>query len=280
MLDQITPLVLTYNEAPNIGRTLKQLSWANDIVIVDSFSDDATKTIVAGFPHARIFERVFDSHREQWKFGLKETGIKTPWVLALDADYVLSDELVSELKALQQDESINGYQTDFIYCLNGKRLRSGIYPSVTVLYRREFADYFQDGHTQRVQVTGPIARLQSKILHDDRKPLKRWFFAQVNYAELEAKKLAMTKRGKLSFEDRLRSWCIVAPAAVVVHCLIFRGGIFDGWAGFFYAFQRSLAELMLSLFLLEFKILHRQDDRVTSLQSSVDGNENQHQAGI
>ena len=49
MLDQITPLILTYNEAPNIGRTLAALAWARDIVVVDSFSDDETLEIASSF---------------------------------------------------------------------------------------------------------------------------------------------------------------------------------------------------------------------------------------
>src|ERR1700730_17884251 len=100
MFDQITPLILTYNEAPNIGRTLEQLRWAHDIVVVGSFSDDETLEIVAEFPRVRVYQRKFDTHEQQWNFGLKETGIKTEWVLALDADYTLSDELIAELRSI------------------------------------------------------------------------------------------------------------------------------------------------------------------------------------
>ena len=92
MLDQITPLILTYNEAPNIARALAGVSWAKDIVVVDSFSDDETVAIAKSFPQVRVFQRTFDNHRNQWEFGLKETGITTPWVLALDADYVVLNE--------------------------------------------------------------------------------------------------------------------------------------------------------------------------------------------
>lgn len=45
MMEQITPLILTCNEAPNIGRTLERLTWARDIVVVDSFSNDETVEI-------------------------------------------------------------------------------------------------------------------------------------------------------------------------------------------------------------------------------------------
>lgn len=251
MLDQITPLILTYNEAPNLERTMSKLTWARDIVVVDSFSDDATTRIASSLPQTRIVQRVFDTHQNQWSFGLNETGIKTEWVLALDADYVLSDELIEELKSLSPPEAISGYSVDFIYCLNGKKLRSGIYPSVTALYRARKAKYEQDGHTQRINVDGQVGRLRSKILHDDRKPLRRWLSSQSRYAELEARKLANADERTLSFTDRIRTWRVAAPLAVLFYCLIIRGGIFDGLAGFYYAFQRGLAELMLSLYLFE-----------------------------
>src|SRR5918993_3856408 len=110
MLHQITPLILTYNEAPNIARTLAGLTWARDIVVVDSFSDDDTVEIASSVPHVRLFQRAFDSHRNQWEFGLKETGIATPWVLALDADYVVSDDLIAELESLQPNPATAGYR--------------------------------------------------------------------------------------------------------------------------------------------------------------------------
>jgi glycosyltransferase involved in cell wall biosynthesis len=246
MLDQITPLILTYNEAPNIARALERLKWARDIVVVDSFSDDETLELAASFPQVRVFQRTFDCHRNQWEFALRETGIGTPWVLALDADYILSDELVSELKELQPDEKTAGYRASFIYCVKGKRIHSGIYPPVTVLYRRAGASYIQDGHAQRVVVEGVIEELRSPLLHDDRKSLRRWFSSQAVYTELEAQKLRAADPGDLELTDRLRRWRFVAPPAVLFYCLIVKGGIFDGWAGFYYAFQRSAAEAMLS----------------------------------
>src|SRR5690348_1584101 len=101
MLAHITPVILTYNEAPNIGRTLEALRWASAVVVVDSGSSDATTAIARRFPNVRIFERPFDDHATQWNFGISETGIATPWILALDADYVVPPELAEELRALE-----------------------------------------------------------------------------------------------------------------------------------------------------------------------------------
>jgi glycosyltransferase involved in cell wall biosynthesis len=251
MLEQITPLILTFNEAPNIERTLKQLRWAGDILVVDSYSDDNTLEIVSRQRQARVLQRVFDSFANQCNYGLEHGAIGTEWVLNLDADYVLTDELVDELKSLAPDHSIDGYQARFVYCVNGRRLRSGIYPPVTVLFRKIKAKYRADGHAHRVVVDGRIANLKSPILHDDRKPLSRWFTSQARYTELEAKKLLTAESGSLSWMDRIRRWRVIAPPAMLFYCLILRGGVLDGWAGFYYAFQRAAAELMLSLYLLE-----------------------------
>src|SRR5256885_1403718 len=101
MLVQITPIVLTYNEAPNIRRTLDGLRWARDIVVVDSFSDDATLALLSEYSQVRVFQRRFDTHKSQWNYALKETGTTSEWVLALDADYVITSEVVEELKGLR-----------------------------------------------------------------------------------------------------------------------------------------------------------------------------------
>ena len=247
MLEQITPLILTHNEAPNIGRSLAGVSWARDIVVVDSFSDDETVEIAKSFPQVRVVQRAFDTHRNQWEFGLKETGISTPWVLALDADYIVSDDFVSELRKLQPEATTTAFRANFIYCIHGRDLRSGIYPPVTVLYRREAATYIQDGHTQRVSVAGTAAELRAPLRHDDRKSFRCWFRSQERYTELEAQKLRAVDPAELAWPDRLRRWRIVMPPAMFVYCLIARVGILDGWAGFYYAFQRSLAELMLAV---------------------------------
>lgn len=265
MLDQITPLILTFNEAANIGRALERLTWARDIVVVDSFSTDETVEIASSFPQVRVVQRAFDCHRNQWEFGLKETDIRTPWILALDADYVVTSELLAELRTLEPDSAITAYQARFVYCIHGKKLHSGIYPPVAVLYRRDAASYSQDGHTQRVGVKGRVGELEAPLLHDDRKSLSRWLHSQTRYAELEAQKLLATDRKELSFVDRLRLWAFVVPPVTLPYCLIIRGGLFDGWHGFYYAFQRTLAELMLSLYLLETRCLFSASTRITEM---------------
>ena len=257
----VTPLILTFNEAPNIARTLDRLSWAKDIVIVDSMSTDDTRAIASRYPHVRIFERAFTTHAEQWNFGLQQTGIATEWVLALDADFVLSDGAIAEIGALSPQPDVDGYRASFTYCIEGRPLRSAVYPPVTVLFRRARAEYRQDGHTQRVHVGGSVLALSSRILHDDRKPLSHWIASQVKYMRLEADKLATVPSSSLGLVDRVRKWVVIAPPLMFLHCLFVRGGIFDGWAGLYYALQRGTAELILSLSLIERMLMARPGGR-------------------
>ncbi len=247
MLDQITPLLITFDEAANLRRTLTALAWARDIVVVDSGSTDGTLDIIAEFPKVRVVTRAFDTFAEQCNHGLKE--VRTEWVLSLDADYVLSPEFTEELNGL--DGSVAGYRAAFRYCVQGRPLRASLYPPRTVLYRCALAHYENEGHGHRVIVNGEVRMLRSKIDHDDRKPLSRWMSSQIRYAEQEALHLMTTPNAELNRADRIRRWIVASPGLVFIYTLIARGLILDGWPGWFYVLQRTLAETMLSLALVQ-----------------------------
>jgi glycosyltransferase involved in cell wall biosynthesis len=85
LIEAITPLIITFDEAPNIARTLDKLAWARRIVIVDSGSTDGTVDVVACYPQVSLFKRAFDSLADQCNFGLAQ--VESEWVLSLDADY-------------------------------------------------------------------------------------------------------------------------------------------------------------------------------------------------
>jgi glycosyltransferase involved in cell wall biosynthesis len=251
MLDQITPVVLTHNEAPNIARTLERLAWARDIVVVDSYSDDETEEIVSHFHQARVIRRTFDTHAQHWGFAVSETHITTEWILALDADFVLSREIIEEMARLKPRPEIGGYRASFRYLIHGRPLRGSAYPPVTILYRRAGAHYVQDGHTQRVSVQGRVESLKGPVLHDDRKSLGRWIESQRRYMKLEAEKLNGLEWEQLGWKDRLRKLKVISPIAMGVYCLVFKGAILDGRAGLYYALQRVFSEILLSLYLIE-----------------------------
>ena len=244
----LTVMILTFNEAPNLARTLSQLTWARRIVLIDSGSGDDTLKIAAGFKQVEVFQRSFDSFAGQCNFGLGQ--IRSGWVLSLDADYVLSDELVHELEELR-DVQDRGFRASFIYCIHGRRLRGTLYPPRTVLYRREGAHYVNCGHGHKVVVPGALGSLKGVIYHDDRKPLDRWMGSQIQYAHREADYLMTTPRAQLSWNDRIRRSCVVAPLVILPYVLLRKGCILDGIAGWRYGLERLFAEIAIALALLE-----------------------------
>lgn len=245
MLDQITPIVLTFNEEPNIARTLTALSWANEIIILDSGSTDETLVICRKFNNTRIIHRDFDNFANQCNFALQQ-DISTEWVLSIDADYVLTTELIFELQKLKPQPETNGYQIAFEYLISGQILRGSLYPPRTSLYKKEQARYQQDGHAHRVEVKGSISKLRNKLQHDDRKPFKRWLKSQWGYAEQEARKLKKTDWVNLSIPDKLRK-AALAPLIIIPYTLLFKGLIFNALPGLIYSAQRLIAEIYLQV---------------------------------
>jgi glycosyltransferase involved in cell wall biosynthesis len=257
ILENITPLILTYNEAANIGRTLEHLTWAKQIIVIDSYSTDTTLEIINSYSQVQVFQRKFDTHGQQWNYGLEQ--VSSRWVLSLDADYIVPDELISEIAALPVEGEIDGYFAKFKYCVLGKPVRNTrILPPRQVLFQKSKATYIDDGHTQVLQLTGKSAVLSAYLYHDDRKPLSRWLWSQERYTVLEAKKILETPINELDWADRIRRRKILAPWMIFLYCLIIEGWIFDGWRGWYYVFQRVLAETILAIRMIEAEKLKHQ----------------------
>jgi glycosyltransferase involved in cell wall biosynthesis len=206
--DDVTPVILTRDEEPNIERTLRQLQWAREVVVCDSGSTDATLRIARGFPNARIFSRSLDTLADQWTAATAQA--RTEWVLTLDADYFVPDELTAEIAALRPETETGGYEASFTY------------------------------------VAAKVLPLRARIIHDDRKSLARFIARQRRYMRDEAAKLRDAAPGTLNAAGRLRKLRVVAPLVVPFYTLFAKGLIRDGWPGLHYTFERTLAELILS----------------------------------
>lgn len=244
MRDRITPVILTRDEAPNIARTLSQLAWAKEVLIVDSFSTDTTVEVARTFPNVRVVQRAFDDLASQSAYGAAQS--RTPWILLMDADYFLTDELVQELGALEPPPGVYGYIAAFDYAIGGRRLRASLYPARVLLLHRDHCEVWQDGHAHRVRVHGETGTLRGKVIHDDRKSFRRFVQRQRRYMREEAAKLRAADSRELNLAGRVRKLVIVAPFAVLVHTLFIKRLLLDGLPGLHYTFERVVAELILS----------------------------------
>lgn len=251
-LDQITPLLITFDEMVNLERTISALAWAKRIVVVDSGSTDGTLERLRADQRVHVCVRRFDDFARQCQAGLEL--VETPWVLSMDADYEPTPALVGEMGALSPPADVDGYAIAFDYCVNGHALRGSLYPPRVALHRSLGARYRMDGHGHRVELSGRIESLAGRIRHDDRKPLSRWLAAQARYAEAEAQHLRSAGWREQGWPDRIRSLLVIAPWLVPLHCLIVKRGLLDGLPGWHYALQRGIAEAVLSLRLVEARL--------------------------
>jgi len=254
ILEHLTPVLLTYNEMENIGRTLSRLAWAKDIVVVDSGSTDETLAILARFSQVRVFNRAFDSHGSQWHYAVHQTAIRTPWILRLDADYQVTDDLLQELRQLDSNAPVDAYRIAFDYAIFSRKLISSLYPPNAILLRRGRFSVRDNGHTEVWTVDGPVRNLEARVIHDDWKLTEQWLTAQGRYMRRELQKLRLEGAGLSSW---LRQRPPLMPIAIFLHCLFVKGLFLSGRAGLFYALQRLVAESTLSLMVLEEKLRER-----------------------
>lgn len=251
MLDAITPVILTNNEAHNIGRTLTNLSWAKEIVVVDSGSTDETLQILGANSRIRLFKRPLDTHCQQWRFATQQTGIATSWILRLDADYQIPAPLVDEISRLDPDGPESAYRVAFDYAVFSRKLLATLYPPNTLLLKVGCFTVRDEGHTEAWTVEGPVGFLKEHAIHDDWKSMDEWLPRQAGYMKRELGKLHLRKTG---LRDWLRMHPPLMPIAVFVYCLFGKGLLFNGKAGLLYTLQRTIAETMLALLVVEKKV--------------------------
>ncbi len=241
MLSEITPVVLTFNEAVNIGRALDSLVWAREVLLVDSGSTDETRQIAERYPNVRCVTRRFDDYKGQWTFGLRESGLKTPFALALDADMTASPELIDELRSLDPS-SLAGGIVPFAYAFYGTELLGSLLAPQLRLLRVEKVRIENSGHGHAFFADGPVKHLKGKLIHDDRKPVEAWVSSQLRYSKIELGRL----RDKRLLSV-LRRRMPLTPLLVCAYAYMRAGGPLRGAAARRYAWERGIFECLLRL---------------------------------
>ena len=163
---RISSFVITYNEQDNIGECLESLQWTDEIVVVDSYSTDATVDIARDFTD-RVLQREFAGHVDQTRYASQQTT--HPWVLWLDADERMTQEAFEEVHQAMSagGEDPAGYafprRTYFMGCWI---THSGWYPQPKVrLWQRDRGEVVGEEPHPKVQLEGPRRVLHGDILH-------------------------------------------------------------------------------------------------------------------
>ena len=183
--------------------------------------------------------RGFDNHRAQWEYGIKNTGIDTPYVLALDADMQVPGTLVSEIVEQFLPRNFGGGMVPFEYRYSGQRLAGSLCPPQLRVFRRADVQVLQSDHTQSFAIAGEIYQFRQRLIHDDQKPLERWVQSQLRYQILNEQ--ATWSNGHPPLKRFLRRTGLMPPlVGVIAYCKA--GGPFYGAAALRYAYERAVGE--------------------------------------
>lgn len=255
-------LLLTLNEETNLPRCLEALSWCDDIVVLDSFSNDGTLAI-AQASGARIVQRSFDNFAMQRNFAQENIQFRHDWILHLDADEVVTPELVAAIRRTMESSALDAYRIPSKTMFRGRWLRfSGMYPTYQVRLTRLGAFSFrQVGHGQKEDIhPDRIGTINEPYLHFAfSRGLDEWFEKHNRYSRAEALD-GVAIRSSIRWLDlftgdsyrrrqALRSLSQRLPFRPLLRFLymfVIRGGFLEGREGLSYCLLLATYELMIT----------------------------------
>jgi glycosyltransferase involved in cell wall biosynthesis len=231
---KISATIVTLNEEKNIARAIESLRCCEEVLIVDSGSIDRTKTLAAQ-RGARVIPHAWPGYAAQKNWAAEQAS--NDWILSIDADEALSEELEAELLSLKKvGMAADGYSMPRLAQYLGKWIRhSGWYPDRKVrLYDRRKARWVGEYVHESVQVDGTVTGLRSNLLHFTCDSLSAHMKTLDRYTTLAAQEVVA--KGKARPAYRLA----VDPAWTFLRTYLLQRGFQDGYEGFTIAYMAAL----------------------------------------
>ncbi len=223
---KITATVITLNEEHNIAAALESLSWADEIIVVDSHSADRTVEIAREFTD-RVFVRPWPGYSEQKNFAAEQAV--NDWIFSLDADERVSKELASEIERLKEtaDPDAGAFEMSRKTFYLGRWIRhSGWHPDYKLrLYDRKRARWRGDYVHETLEVDGKLMRLSGDLLHHTVRDASEHHLRMDRYTTLAAAQAY--SQGKRSSLLAL----MVSPVVVFLRSYFLKAGFLDGVPG-------------------------------------------------
>jgi glycosyltransferase involved in cell wall biosynthesis len=245
---QISATIITLNEESNIKAACESVAWADEIVVIDSNSTDATRELAAA-SGARVIANAWPGFGAQKQFAVEQA--KHEWIFSLDADERVSDELkrsIEELRKKPEGELADGYEIARRTYYQQRWIRGGgWYPDRQLRLFKKSRGRWKERHVHESVAMNPGARvekLNGDLLHyTSTDAAHHHRMIGERYAPLAARQM---------FEEGRRTSMLgvaAAGPAAFIRSLILKGGLRDGFAGFtiasFAAHHAFLKHLML-----------------------------------
>jgi glycosyltransferase involved in cell wall biosynthesis len=278
----ITVLIATKNEEKNLTECLESVFWATQVLVIDSGSTDKTQQIAED--HGAEFH-VFQ-YDGKWpkkrNWALKAGIVTQPWVLILDADERVSDELKSEMAKAISRRDIDGYYLKWKFIFLGRWMKhSWSHGWMLRLFRFGKGEYENLRMTneggwdaevhENVVVDGSCAKLAPLLDHDSNSSLSYWIKKQNEFSTWNAQRRRrqlsqpVPSLGHLISGDpiKMRKWMKSVfirlpgkPFLMFLWLYVIKGGFLDGRAGFYFCCLRASHELNICAKLFEMKNEH------------------------
>ena len=219
-MPKLTVIIPTFNEEAYLEDALFSVKFADEIIVIDSFSEDKTPEIAKKYA-PKFLQRKFDNFSNQKNFALKEaTG---DWVLFVDADERVTHSLEAEIKETIQNPKHGGYKINFPHFYMNRFLYNHS-DDVLRLVKREGATFSGSVH-EKLQCEGSIGKLKNKMLHFTYKGLNNYITKKEAYAWFQAEQLH--EKGKKTNWFHL----LFKPNYRFFRSFILKGGFRDGVPG-------------------------------------------------
>lgn len=243
---KISAFIITKNEEKNIEDCLKSLHWVDEIVVVDDFSEDNIETICKRYG-VKFFRNKFTGFKDQKKYAMELTS--KDWVLELDADERISDELKDAIKNIKSEdfEKFDGFEFKRKNYFWGKWIKhGGFYPDYKLrLYNKKRGRWTDQNIHERFIPNGETKKINGDIIHFQTMDLKTFFLKTIRYSYLSAEELFKSKKRARWHHFTVR------PLYTFLYRYLVRLGFLDGLQGFVISVMGAIGTYAKYMFLKE-----------------------------
>ena len=256
---KISVCCITKNEEVHIERLIRNINdIAEEIIVVDSFSTDNTIKILEKY-NCKIFKRKFDNFSNQKNYCLSKVSDNSQWVLFLDADELLTQELKNEILTIE-NKTYDAYEIKRKFYWKNKWVKRGYYPSWFLRIGKKQFLRFDDNEINEHMLcsSNNIGRLSENFIDYNLKTTKQWFQKHLMYAKMESNRFYYKKETQRKRIIWNKFPLIIRPFLLLFYRLILKMSILDGLYIIQYHFYHDfIYRMIIDIMILKKKIFKK-----------------------